>query len=312
MEVLVCKIKIGKHSFDYVHEINLNSTWMDLTDGGSIKFPANLRFPNNQLKSYFKKGDVVEVEIGYVSQGLTKIFQGFVSRIHPTVPVVLDVEDLMWKLKQIKVNDVAKDETIGSFLTRNLQPYEVDAFEIDLPRFVATRITGAQLLDQLKSDFGLGVFIRNGKITVGKQYDPENVKHHVFVLDNNIIDDQLEFVTKDELKLKVTAISNNSDGTKTEVEIGVSDGEERTLNFYNLSKTDLKKLAEKEFERLLYDGYRGTFTAFGAPIVFHGDIAEMRNPNESDKTGNYYIDAVNYVHGVEGIRQIITLGSRTK
>lgn len=310
MEVLNCHIVIGKYTFDYVHKVDITSSWMQLTDGGTITLPANLRLTNNQLKQYFKKGDAVEVFIGYESFGLTKVFEGFLTRIHPTVPIVLDVEDLMWKLKQIQVNDTAKNETIGSFLSRVL-PYEIDAFEIDLPRFIASKITGAQLLEQIKSDFGLSAFVRNGKVVVGKQYDPENTTHHIFELDNNVLTDQLEFVAKEDVKLKITAISNNADGTKTEITLGETDGEERSLNFYNLSKADLKALAEKEMQRLVYDGYRGTITAFGEPIVMHGDIVELRNSTESDKTGNYYVDGVVYRYGIEGVRQEITLGSRT-
>lgn len=311
MEVLNCYIVIGKYSFDYVHKLEINTSWTQLTDGGTITFPANLRFEANQLKQYFKKGNSVEIFIGYESTGeLTQIFTGFISRIHATIPIVLEVEDLMWELKQIQVNDTAKNETIGSFLSRVL-PCEVDSFEIDLPRFIASKVTGAQLLEQIKSDFGFSAFVRNGKVVIGKQYDPDNTIHHVFELDNNVINETLEFVEKDDVKLKVTAISNNSDGTKTEITLGNVDGEERSLNFYNLSKTDLKALAEKEIQRLVYDGYRGSITAFGAPIVKHGDIVELRNSIESDKTGNYYVDGVVYRYGVDGIRQEITLGPRT-
>jgi hypothetical protein len=209
------------------------------------------------------------------------------------------------------VNDIAKNETIQSFLSRVAPDIEFDCYAIELPRFLASKISVAQLLDQIKSDYGLRAFVRNGKVVVGKQYDPENYTVHIAELENNVLSDDLEYMVKDELKIKVRAISNLSSGKKIEVELGDKDGEERTLNFYNIaSESELQKIAQKEMERLIYDGYRGSLTFFGEPFVQHGDVIEIRDPKESDKTGRYWVDGVNYSFGVGGYRQTVKLGAR--
>lgn len=313
MEILNCNIRIGSLTFDFVHQVTVQSTWMELTQTAMIILPAALKVDKNKLKDAIPKGSEVIVQVGYQSTGLTQIFKGFVARVHPKTPIEIECEDLMWKLKQIQVLENAKNETFQSYLSKVL-PYKVDCFDMSLPKFVVNKLTGAQLCDGLKKDYGFPIFVRNDKILVGKQYDPENAKRHKFIIDNvsntNVKSQALEYTSKDDIKLKVTAISNLSNGKKIEVTIGDADGEERTLNFFDLQKPELETIATKEMERLRYDGFRGDFTAFGAPIVFHGDIAELINEQESDKSGSYWIDGVSYGYGVNGFEQVIKLGPK--
>lgn len=313
MEVLICDIKIGSLNFDFVHQVTVESTWKELTQKATIMLPAALKVDKNKLKDAIPKGSEVTIKVGYESSGLTEIFKGFVVRVHPKIPIEIECEDLMWKLKQVQVLENAKNETFQSYLSKVL-PYEVDCFDMSLPKFVVNKLTGAQLLDQLKKDYGFPVFVRNGKIVVGKQYDPGTNATHRFIIDNavntNVKTQALEYTAKDDVNLKVTAISNLSSGEKIEVTLGTADGEEKTLNFFDLQKADLEKVATAEMERLRYDGFRGGFTAFGIPLVKHGDVAELINEQESDKTGSYFIDGVTYSFGLEGFQQEIKLGGK--
>lgn len=309
MKVTKVNITIGQFEFDYVHKIEIVSGWESLTDTAVIMLPANLKLDKNKLKDLIKKGDKVSINYGYDSN-MYLAFEGFVSAVKPTIPIEIECEDLMWQLKQIQINDVAKNETITSFLSRNLPDYEIDAFEVDLPRFIASKITAAKVLDQIKSDFGLRSFIRSGKITIGKQYDPNYAQEKFVVLNETVKDDDLEYKSKEDVKIKITAISNMANGEKHEVEIGDEDGDSKTLNFYNVPMKQLKALAEKEAERLIYDGFRGGLTLFGEPFVRQGDILTIQDNEDSDKVGSYWIDEVTYEIGVDGYSQQIKLGAR--
>lgn len=309
MHIPQVNIKIGAYIFDYVHEYSIDSSWEELTDKGRIVLPANLTWNSYKLKEVIEKGAEVSIEFGY-DGNMQRIFTGFVSAVSPSVPVVIEVEDLMWKLKQTKISAVAKNETILDFCKRVMPGYEFDGFDIELPTFIANKITGAKLLDQIKSDFGLRSFVRNGVIVIGKQYDAETANEVIFSLGENIKSDSLEYKSKDDVKLNITAISNMASGQKHEVVIGDEDGESRTLNFFNIPKADLQKIAEKEAERLIYDGFRGSFIAFGEPFVKHGDIVDLRDSEDTDKQGRYFVDAVTYTGGVNGFTQVIKLGGR--
>jgi len=310
MKVTQTHITIGNFDFDYVHEAEITSGWESLTDTAVIKLPANLKLDKNKLKDLIKKGDAVTISYGY-EPNMHLAFAGFVTGVKPTIPIEIECEDLMWKLKQIQVNDVARNETILSFLQRNLPDFEIDSFEVDLPRFIASNISAAKLLDQIKSDFGLRSFIRDGKVTVGKQYDPEFATKHFVVLNETVKEDDLEYKSADDVKVKVIGISNMADGQKHEVEIGDPDGDSNTLNFYNIPVSQLKALTEEEAKRLIYDGWRGGLTLFGEPFVKQGDILTIQDNEDSDKVGSYWIDEVNYTVGVNGHQQGIKLGART-
>lgn len=312
MFVLQCEISIGNYQFDFVNELVVESSWKNQTDTARITLPAALKVDRNKLSSIFKKGDVVSIRIGYDGK-LNNVFTGYVARIKPTTPIVIECEDEMWKLKQVTVNSNAYSETLQDYLQRVL-PVKADCFDITIPSFIAHNITGAQLLNEFKSDYGFQSFFRNGKLVVGKQYDPEDDTIHKVVIDNNqdtnVAEQRLEYQEKDDVKLKVTAVSTMSDGTKHEVEIGDPEGESRTLNFYNVPKSDLQKLAEKEMQRFNYTGYKGGLTLFGEPFVRHGERLELINDQKSDKTGKYFIDAVTYTFGMGGLRQQLTIGPK--
>lgn len=313
MFVLQSYIKIGKYTFNFCHEITVNSSWTEQTSTAVIKLPAAIKIDKNKINETFKKGLPVTIQIGY-SDNLVTVFEGFVARVKPTIPVEIHCEDAMWQLKQIQINETISNEKLGDFLARVLN-VQVDAFDTTIPKLICNKITGAQLLDEIKQMYGFSSFFRNGVLVVGKQYADSGFKKHQFVIDNaehcNIVANNLEFVNKDDVKIKVTAISNMSNGEKEEVEFGDPDGESRTLNFYNVPKSELEAIAQKELDKLQYDGYRGSFTAFGEPFVEHGDVVELINEQESDKTGSYWVDGVSITFGMGGYRQDIKPGPRT-
>lgn len=310
MKLPICHIVIGSVTFNFVNNVTIESSWEMLTDTATIVLPSKLKIDKDKIQDAFKKGDSVEISLGY-DNSLQTVFKGYLTRIKPSTPIELHCEDLMWKFKQINVNESFQGGDLATFLTPIFQPTPIDAFELIMAPFYASNVNAAQVLDKIKSDYSLYSFIRGERLVIGKQYDPSNYSRHIFQLDYNMESDNLEFMTKEDVKISVKAISNNADGTKTEIELGEEGGDTRTLNFYNLPESELRKVAQKEMDRLIYDGWRGSFTAFGEPFVKHGDVVELRHTEESDKTGTYWVDRVNYSFGLDGYRQDITLGART-
>lgn len=309
MKALSCHITIGSVSFTWTNTITVSSSWELLTDTASIVLPANVKIDHNNLSKHVKEGDKVIVQLGY-DNALKTVFNGYVTHIKPKVPVEISCEDEMWILKQSNITSSAKGQTVNGLLAAHFGEYESTAINAQLGNYYIKNKSRAKILESLKSDFGLYAFFREGKLVVGKRYDTTTATHHSFKLGFNIIEDDLTFKRKDQVKLKVKAISNNPVGSKTEVELGDPDGELRTLNFYDMTTSELRAAASREMERLKYDGWRGSFTAFGEPMVKHGDIVQLTSDKDSDKTGSYWVDAVDTVFGTDGFRQSIKLGAR--
>lgn len=310
MKVLNCNISIGEYIFTYVKKLEIETSWKMLTDTAVITLPSNVKdaFNHNKLSKAVKAGDPVVISIGY-DEELVEAFRGYVTHVAPRVPVQITCEDEMWKLKQNNIVDSGKKQYLNDLLAKHFPNYTINAINVEIGKYYIDNISGAKFLEALKKDFGLYSFFRGNTLCVGKRYDRNTSGAAKFKLDYNIAKDDLEFKAADQVKLKIRAISNNSNGTKTEVELGDPAGESRTLNFYNLSKAELQAAAEREKERLIYDGWRGSFKAFGEPFVKHGDIVTLEHNEESDKTGKYWVDAVKYTFGTDGFRQEIKLGS---
>lgn len=313
MYILSTLINIGPLQFTSVHEVEVNSSWKELTDTATIQLPQNLKWENNSLRELLKVGDPVEIRHGYHGHELQLLFTGYITGIKPGVPIEITCQDEMWQIKQKTITDNMANATVEDVLNKHFS-YPVKALPVSLgSNFVIDKESGGKLLKRLKDEFGIHCFFRQGTLYAGRIYDTEfaNSEAPVFQFEHNIKpDDDLHYMRKGDVKLSVTAISNNSDGSKTEVELGDAEGDKRTLNFYDLSQNELQKAAERELERLRYDGFRGSFSAFAVPYARHGDIVEIKDQKYGDRKGRYWVDAVKYTFGLGGSNQQITLGPK--
>ena len=90
----------------------------------------------------------------------------------------------------------------------------------------------------------------------------------------------------------VKAISINAENKRTQVELGDSDGEVRTLHNYSgtTDKSVLKKEAEAELDRLKTEGYRGSIEVYGEPFTSHGYVAVLQDNDFPERASENFID----------------------
>jgi hypothetical protein len=168
----------------------------------------------------------------------------------------------------------------------------------------------AEELAELQRTYGLMAYFRNmdGEPTlyVGFTYPFDGRKKESFVHGKNIISNDLEYRRKEDIKLKIKAISIQPDNKRIEVEVGDKGGEVRTVYKYNVKKADLKVFATSELERFKYSGYQGGFETFGEPAVNKTDIAHVEG--EDGNKGDFLIKKVEIKFSTGGYRQKIDLG----
>ncbi len=307
------KITVNQFIFDYVCEVEVSSSWENLTDTAKITLPNKLKFQGQNLASgsqaLFKKGNYVKIELGYAGtliESVNTVFEGYISAVKPDSPLVLECEDAMWLLKQSSITKSWKSVTVKQLLSE-IQPLVFDCDDITLGQFRGTRVTAAQILDELKDKYGLYSWVKNGKLICGKVGTSLGGNKRKFVFQEDIVSSELQYLRKEDIKIKVKAISIMPNNSKIEVEFGDTDGELRTLNYYNLSKADLEKVAKKEAERLRYEGYRGSFTSFLLPQVQHGDTVILDDKKFTDRKGSYLVKSVTTNFGQGGGRQKIEI-----
>ena len=103
--------------FTFVNNVEIDSSFKNLTKTGRLTLPRNLDFDGMNIAGLsnplFNRGDRIIIELGYEIidskrmekfNSLKKIFQGYIVRVGLSTPVVLECEDQMYALKNIKVN----------------------------------------------------------------------------------------------------------------------------------------------------------------------------------------------------------------
>jgi len=326
---LIGNVQIGNFFLRGFNKFAFMQSWEDLTEQGELVIPRNLRFQgepiiNDTGDSLFKRGDKVSVTAGYFPDQ-KNIFNGFVSNVKPTTPISFTVENNFWLLKQVSITKSFRTVNLSellSFMLGELQKsdlyqdtgvninFEATA-ELTLPNFRINRATIAEVLNKLR-EYGIFSFFRGNTLYSGIAVVPELQTEHNITFSRDIVmgSDNLIYNKIDDRKIKLVAVSMGLDNQKTEVTVGDADGELRTFYYYNLSKTDLQAAAERELERVKYEGYTGTFTTFGEKIINHGDIINLVDKKYPYRNGKYLAKVNSTDIGFGGYRQTIELDAK--
>ncbi len=321
-------IKIGENEFDFLTKGEFSSSWKLFTDTGSITLPHRFVKDNKVVyageNNFFNKGDYISISAGYFPD-LEQVFEGYVSAIKPSIPVEISIEDPAWLLKQnnltlsfesVTLNELmtaclaeAKSKASGAVL-EGLNKITLEVVDAELGAFRITNVNITNILKELKKTYALTSYFRGHTLYVGLAYYSGG-NRAVFEFQNNIIDgEDLEYLKEDETLIKVKAISMLENNKKIEIEVGDPSGEQRTITKYNLSQSELKASAEREIDRLRYEGFRGQFKTFLSPVMKHGDEAEIIDLRRPERNGVYLIESVMIEIGVDGYFQTIKLGAK--
>lgn len=297
-------------------EFESEQTWRNLTQTAKLKLPRKLYFKEG-VADLVKRGNPIVIRTGYEGEyalGLQERFRGYIAYVSNETPVTLECEDEMFKMKQTQVKpNTFNNATLADVLNycgitdyTALGSYNIGKFSI-----TEKEGTVAKVFEALQK-YGINCFYRGGKLHCGNPYSAAQNKPKLFVVGRNIEKSELEFRRKEEIRLRVKVSSKDSKTSKiTTAEAGDTDGELRTFEgFFNLSKEDLQKQANEMLDKMKYDGYRGSFTAWGEPVVNEGELVELYDPEFPEKGGVYWVDKITHTAGNSGIRQKNELGTK--
>lgn len=291
----------------------VESSWSSLTDTAEIVLPFHVKAFEQGVRNVFRRGDPITINLGY-NGNLVEEFSGYISEVSATIPVVIKCEDEMMKLKYMKVNKSYKSVTLEKFIKDIAPGYTVDCAGIDLGAVRVQNGTAASALQMLKDKLKIYSYFKGKTLVVGKIYsDDPGLEVVKFGSRNRVLPDRnLMFVNADDMRLKIEIVSYMPGGKTIKLETGDKDGDVSRLVHYNITDTTkLKALADQHYKSMKKDGYTGTFTAFGIPVVRHGQKVEMVDDDFEDRQGKYYVDATVLTFSDNAtIRRDITLGRR--
>ncbi|MDO4782621.1 MAG: late control protein [Capnocytophaga felis] len=320
MFVLEAKIEIGDFVFTSVHNVKITKSVDMLVDTCIIQLPSRFKVKQNGEAIYTEKalktGDTVKVTLGYEGVYSGVEFQGFVKKIKPSVPIEIECEDAMYLLRRKNINKAWEKTTLKEVLQEVVKDTPLALADnipnITLEKWIIKNANGTQVLEKLKEEFLLSVFINDeNKLYAGLSQLTNISRNVTYDLNYNIISNDLEYKTKDERKIKVRYTYIDPNNKKKEVEEGDPDGELRTFHTSVVSdEKKLREMARAEIEKLKYDGFDGSVTSFLVPFATRSMQAQLIDKELKDIDEKYFVKKVEITFGTAGARRKVEIGAR--
>ncbi|MCH4831578.1 hypothetical protein E5F92_002285 [Flavobacterium columnare] len=303
--------------FTYLANCNVVQDTGTLTDTCTLELPKNIKWEGYLVKNGklpIKRGDRITIKLGY-DDDLTFKFSGFIRSVDAKNPVKIHCEDGMFLLKTQKApaksyKDAMLKDVIGDLLEGTNIEFQLIDNDVKLGKYRITQPTVAQALQELKEKHMLSAYFRTiddkSVLYVGLTYPFDHRKKEKFVHGKNIISEEFEYRDKEEIRAKVEATSFGAKHKKTYLEVGDKDGDVIKIRIDGLTESELKKYAENTLDKYKQTGFKGSFEAFGEPIVSKCDMVEV---HASDGNSGTYLIKKNEINfGMNGYRQKIELG----
>lgn len=318
---LKADIQIGSYRFQSVTSVTVTKSVHMLADTAEITMPNKFRVRENNEELFteeaLKVGDVVVIKLGYTDVYEGEEFRGYVAKINPKVPLEIICEDAFWLLKRkpitrayndgVKLKDLLSDllEGTGVSLAANIP-------EIELGKYTIKNANAAKVLQKIKEDMGLTIYIDdNNELFAGLEQTNNASEEVLYDLNYNIVENGLEYRTSEDRKIKIKYVSVDAKNNKTEYEFGDSDGEVRTFHTSTVKDpAKLKEMAEAQLKKLKYDGYEGSVKSFLVPFASRGMSARLVDEKRPTRDGLYFINKVVTKYGMNGARRTTEISNR--
>jgi len=288
-----------------------------LTDTCSITLPRNLNLKDKNIRELITQGMKVHVELGYDDTNEC-VFEGYVKRVQPGAPVVIDCEDEMYRLKKITVaNKNYENLNLADFL-KEYMPSDIPVKIADV-RIGKLRIEKepslAQVLNKFRDEYFLQFFFRDGVfygVLSSLKAAMDGILTHKIRFRWNTAGDNLQMKTTDDLKLIVKAKAVMKDNSILEAQEPKDETEGNVMTFFSDSaetEADLRAFAKETIAAYKPERSTGTITLFGIPYIRHGDHVTLNDDSNKERNNiTYLVKSVRRTFGMQGYRQEIELG----
>lgn len=321
MFILTCKIEIGKYIFHAVNEVEITKSVTELVDVAVVKMPTKFKIRSNNEQKYIeeviKAGDSVKITLGYEGKYEGVEFSGFVKKINPKIPMEIHCEDAMWLLRRKNISKSWKKTTLKEVLQEIVSGTEIKLSKeipgVALESWIIKSKNGTQALQEIKETMAMSVFLEDdGTLYCGLQQSTNIGQRVKYDLNYNLVENNLEFKTADEKKIKVIySWTDKKTNKKKTYTAGDEGGEERKYNLTAVyDEKVLQSMADKVLKEAKYDGFEGDVTSFLIPYATRGMAAELIDKEHKNREGNYFIKQVVTTYGTSGARRKVTIGNR--
>ena len=271
---------------------------------------------NNLKQMPFKKGDKVQVKLGY-GKKLEEVFRGFVLRINFGEQLSLECEGYSYQLREKYFSKSYQKTTLKNILTDlvsgtdiKLSP-SIDTVPLDNVWF--KNATGLKVLEWVQKELCCRVWFDGEYLYAGAskyaEVNPtrktQNVKLKVGW--NVISADDLKKQVAEEVEINI--VEKDAAGTtkKTKPESKKYSNVKEVKVRAGLPASFLKKAVKELQEEKDYEGYEGSITIFGEPHVWKSDSISLSDDKFPERSGNYFVEQLDGEFGEGGFRRKLKL-----
>ncbi|GAA5096942.1 hypothetical protein GCM10023210_31350 [Chryseobacterium ginsengisoli] len=320
MFILKATVEIGNFIFNSINEVEVTKSVEELVDTAIIKMPLKFKVRDNNEQKFteevIKTGDPVKITLAYEGKYEGVEFEGFVARIKGKIPLEIHCEDAMYLLRRKNITKSFGKTTMKEILEEVVKDTPIKLSKripsVALDKYIIKDANGTQVLQGLKDNLSMTVFLEDdGSLYCGLQQLTNTGQRVIYDLNYNLVENNLEFKTSEDKKIKVRYTYIDKENKKKSYEFGDPDGELRTYHTSVVSdEKKLEEMAKAEIKKLKYDGFEGDVTSFLIPYVTRGMAAEVRDSEHKNREGNYFIKAVVTTFGTSGARRKATFSNK--
>lgn len=301
--------------FEHISEAEIKQSVKVLGDTATVLIPRRYgKLKNKEVLQYIKAGYAVSLELGYNGEYFEE-FNGFVREVGSGYPLKLYIDDAFYKLRKNSFNKSWKSITLKQLLSEIASGYKIECPDVDLGVFQIDNASTVVVLQKLRESFGFYSFLKDNTLYCQFAFDVRGIgKIHTYNFTKNVKKSNLTFKRKEDFKIRIRAISNLSNGKKIMVEVGNKEKEAtvRTFNTRDKTEKELRELALKRLDGLVFNGFEGTVTGIGYPRVMAGDTLKLVSPKEPEQNGNYLVESVTIRYGNAYYERVCSLSYKIR
>ncbi|MBE9468972.1 MAG: hypothetical protein IMY72_11735 [Bacteroidetes bacterium] len=305
------RITIGDVVFNNVNKVIITESVKEMGDVAIITLPRNYKkLAGKSVLDYLASGQKATIELGTGGKYYEE-FTGFLGQIESDAPMILHIDDNFYPLKLNSFKNSWEKVTLLEVLNYIAKDYTINAPDVNLGAFEINNVSSYKVLRALQEQYGFFTYIKGSTLNCQFAFDVRGTgDKFTYKFGNNIKKNNLKYHRAEDVKIKIKAIANQRTGKKITYETGSTDPQAslRTLNFGNISESELKEIAEKTYNKLSYDGYSGTIKGYAMPRTHAGDTLSIIDEDQADREGDYLIEKTIIRYGLTiGFERINTL-----
>jgi hypothetical protein len=309
------RIQIGKYFLNTIDSVNIVKSVETLSDLCTIILPASVLNQSVNIEEYIKEDDEIIIWLAYDSTFEIE-FKGFVNDITiSNSSLSISCEDSLHVFKKELSNVELTNLSLKAVLAHVVK--EVDPnftvkcdYDFNYDKYVIYKATGLDVLKKIQEETKANVYFKDKVLHVHPQYSEIfNTTPVIYDFTKNIEKSNLTYKTADQRKYLLEVESVAADGSRITTTVGKPGGDKRSVKVFGITDiASLKKRAEEELKLVAYAGYEGNFTAWLWPHVEPGYKVRILDNEYLERTGNYYVVAVDTKFSSSGAERTITLG----